>query len=54
MGERSLFMIQDRFSLNKWLEGNEQVYLKAGSLAGQVSAGEIGKRMIAPDATPCS
>lgn len=54
MGERSLFMIEDRFSLKKWLEGNEQVYLKAGSLAGQVSAEEIGARMIDPVVAPCS
>ncbi|MHB1605955.1 MAG: glycosyltransferase [Leptospirales bacterium] len=54
MGERSLSMIADRFSLKRWLEDNEQVYLKAGALAGRVSAGEIGARMIDPVVVPCS
>ena len=53
MGQRSLSMIEERFSLKKWLEDNERVYLKAGALAGCVPVREIGPRMIDPTVAPC-
>ena len=53
IGQRSLSMIEERFSLKKWLEDNERVYLKAGALAGRVPVREIGPRMIDPTVAPC-
>ncbi|MHB1286446.1 MAG: glycosyltransferase [Leptospirales bacterium] len=53
MGQRSLAMIKERFSLKKWLEDNESVYLKAGALAGRFPVTEIGQRMIDTKVASC-
>jgi glycosyltransferase involved in cell wall biosynthesis len=46
MGERSLAMIAERFSQDRWFNDNEAVYLAASSLAGQKDPGAIGAALL--------
>ncbi len=51
MGERSLEMIERRFSQRRWLSENEKVYRKAGALAGNVALSEIESRLLGSGVT---
>jgi Glycosyltransferase len=46
MGERSLAMIEERFSQSRWFDDNEAVYRKASLLAGRHAPDEIGPELL--------
>ncbi len=52
MGERSLAMIEERFSQDRWFDDNEAVYCEASALAGAHAPGEIGAALLRTAAVP--
>ena len=52
MGERSLAMISERFSQDRWFDDNERVYLAASSLAGGYAPEAIGPALLRTAAAP--
>ena len=52
MGERSLAMIAERFSQDRWFDDNEAVYREASALAGAHPPGEIGPALLRTAAAP--
>ena len=46
MGERSLAMIAERFSQDRWFDDNETVYREASALAGAHAPGAIGAALL--------
>lgn len=46
MGDRSLCMIEERFSQDRWFDDNEEVYIRASALAGRLSPSQIGPELL--------
>jgi len=52
MGERSLAMITERFSEDRWFADNEAVYIAASRLAGQMEPEVIGEALVRQAGVP--